>query len=239
MAMIGSRRPVTRVVLWAALFTVSSLTLAVSAARASTAQEEHQGAEVLRELEAGNVQCAKLSDEDFEHVGDYAMGRMLGSTSRHEAMDETMTRMMGATGERQMHEAMGHRFSGCGGGKLPAGFGRMMGAFGAVGMMGGGGRMGGFGEGGPYEGGPYGPSGSMMGGGHWNEANADDNGSDGPSAAAMVGMMAVLIGAVAVAVLWLSRRRPRGPLDTLKRRYAAGDITSEEYEKRRRLLEGS
>lgn len=151
--MIGVPRPTRQALLWLSLATVSLLPLGVRAASASTAQEESQGAEVLRELEAGKT-----------------------------------------------------------------------GAFGSMGMMGGGGKMGG---------------GGMMGGGYWNESNAEDNGSDGPSAAAMVGMMAVLIGAVAGAVLLLSRRRPRGPLDTLKRRFAAGEISSEDYEKRRRLLEGS
>jgi hypothetical protein len=185
MTSTGSENLIARGSSILALVVLVLLLCGVGTASAATAEEEAQGAKVLRELEAGVVECGDLDGEQFEHVGDYAMGRMAGSTARHEAMDETMTRMMGATAEREMHEVMGRRFSGCGGGKLPAGFGRMMGAFGALGMMGGG-----------HRGGPGG-----------------DDGSDGPSAAAMIAVIAVFIAALAGVVLWLSRRRPRGPLD--------------------------
>ncbi|MEX2106181.1 MAG: SHOCT domain-containing protein [Solirubrobacterales bacterium] len=215
-----------------ALVTAGLLALIPGVAAASTAQEEREGSQILSEFESGKLQCNDASDDDFERVGEYVMGRMLGSTNSHEAMDEAMSRMMGSESEPQIHEAMGRRFTGCGGGQLPPDFGRMMGAFNAIGMMGGG-MMGGL-----AQGGRYGPSGSMMGG-YWSESSADDDDFDGPSAAAMIGMMAVLIGAVAVAVLWFSRRRPHGPLDTLKQRYAAGELTNEEYEERRRLLGGS
>lgn len=84
--------------------------------------------------------------------------------------------------------------------------------------------------------------GSMMGGygyGSGSSASANDEDFDGPSAAAMVGMMAVLIGAVALALFLLARRHPGGPLDTLERRFAKGELTAEEYQERKRLLEGS
>lgn len=227
---MNSRSLLTRT--WWTVLVTAGLLAFPGLANASTAQEEQEGAKVLNEFESGNLQCGDASDEDFDRVGDYVMGRMLGSPASHEAMDEVMSRMMGADGERQMHEAMGRRFTGCGGGPLPSGFGRMMGAFSGMNMMGGG-MMGG-----PAQGGGYGSSGSMMGGA-WNESSTDDDDFDGPSAAAMVGVMAVLIGAVAVAVLSPSRRRPHSPLDTLKQRYAAGQLTNEEYEERRRLLGGS
>lgn len=54
----------------------------------------------------------------------------------------------------------------------------------------------------------------------------------------MVGMMAVLIGAVALAVLLLARRRNSAPLETLKRRYASGELSDEQYQESKRLLEG-
>ncbi|MFN8215116.1 MAG: SHOCT domain-containing protein [Solirubrobacterales bacterium] len=202
--------------------------MAAASASASTAQEEQRGSQILRELESGELDCGAARADDFELVGDYAMGRMLGSTSGHEAMDEMMTRMMGADGERQAHIAMGRRYAGCGGGQLPAGFGQMMGAINGMGMMGAGGQGGR----------AYGEPGSMMYG-NGRESNYDGDHFDGPSAAAMVGMMAVLIGAVAVAVLWLGRRRHRGPLDTLEQRFAAGELSAEEYQESKRLLEGS
>lgn len=204
-------------------------------AASATPQEEKQGSQILRELESGKLECSEASASDFELVGEYTMGRMFGSRSQHEAMNQMMSRMMGARGEESVHEAMGRRFSGCGGGQLPAGFGRMMGAVNAMGMMGGG-MMGGANQGG----GSYGGAGSMMGGyGYGPSSNTSDEDFDGPSAAAMVGVMAVLIGAVALAVFLLARRRPGGPLDTLKRRYTTGELSAEEYQERKQLLEGS
>ena len=201
----------------------------------ATPQEESQGSQILRELESGKLKCSDASASDFELVGEYAMGRMFGSPSQHEAMNQMMSRMMGAPGEEGVHEAMGRRFSGCGGGQLPAGFGQMMGAVNAMGMMGGG-MMGGANQSERS----YGGTGSMMGGyGYGPSTNANDEGFDGPSAAAMVGMMAVLIGAVALGVFLLGRRHPGGPLDTLKRRYAKGELSAEDYQERKRLLEGS
>jgi Predicted membrane protein (DUF2078). len=101
-------------------------------------------------------------------------------------------------------------------------------------MMGGG-MMGGVGPGGRS----YGGYGSMMDG-YGNESAANDEDFNGPSAGAMIGMMAVLIGAIAVAVLFLARRRPGGgPLDTLEQRYARGELSAEEYQERKRLLGGS
>lgn len=196
----------------------------------ATPHEERQGSLILKELEGGALKCSDASASDFELVGEYAMGRMFGSPARHEAMNQMMSRMLGARGEEGVHEAMGRRFSGCGGGQLPPGFVPMMGAVNAMGMMGGG----------PGRGGSYGAPGSMMGGYPYNAAsNEGDEDFNGPSAGAMVGMMAVLIAGVALALLLLARWRPGGPLETLKRRYAKGELSAEEYQERRRLLEGS
>jgi uncharacterized membrane protein len=196
----------------------------------ATPQEEAQGSQILHELESGKLQCSEASAADLELVGEYAMGRMFGSPAQHEAMNQMMSRMMGARGEESVHEAIGRRFSGCGGGQLPASFGRMMGAVNALGMMGGAnhGRR------------SYGGPGSVMGGyGYGSSTSTNDEDFDGPSALAVVGMMAVLIGAVALALFLLARRQPSGPLDTLKRRFAQGELSAEEYQERKRLLEGS
>jgi uncharacterized membrane protein len=216
-----------------ACFALSAV-LASAPAASATPQEERQGLQILSELESGKLKCGEASASDFELVGEYAMGRMFGSPNQHEAMNQMMSRMMGPRGEESVHEAMGRRFSGCGGGQLPAGFGQMMGAVNAMGMMGDG-MMGG-----ASQSESSGGTGSMMGGyGYGSSSNASDNDFDGPSAVAMVGMMAVLIGAVALALFLLARRQPSGPLDTLKRRFAKGELTAEEYQERRRLLEGS
>ena len=179
----------------------------------ATPQEERQGSQILKELEGGALKCSDASTSDYELVGEYAMGRMFGSPAQHEAMNQMMSRMMGSRGEESVHEAMGRRFSGCGGGQLPPGFGQMMGAVNVMGMMGGYG---------------YNPA-----------SNENDEDFDGPSAGAMVGMMAVLIAAVTLALFLLTRWRPGSPQEALKRRYAKGELSAEEYQERRRLLEGS
>lgn len=218
---------------WAALIAVAILALFTAGAGASTPEDERQGAAVLEELESGKLSCADAGDEDFERVGEYVMGRMLGSPGSHDAMDEVMSRMMGSGSEGRVHEVMGRRYASCGGGRLPTGFGRMMGAFNAMGMMGGG-IMGGLAQGGRS----YRPHGSMMGGDP-NGSTADDGDFSGPSAAAMIGMMAILIGVVSAAVFFLARRRPRGaPLDTLAQRFARGELNAEDYQERKRLLGG-
>lgn len=235
--------PVRRAMRWSRakprFLTATVACLALTAALASpavagaTPREEARGSQILDELESGKLRCGEASAADFELVGEYAMGRMFGSPAQHEAMNQMMSRMMGARGEEGVHEAMGRRFSGCGGGQLPAGFGQMMGAVNAMGAMGNG-MMGGASRGGSSYDGPS----SMMGGYGYGSTGTNDEDFDGPSAAAMVGMMAVLIGAVALALFLLARRRP-GPLDTLERRYARGELSAEEYRKRKQLLEGS
>jgi len=196
-----------------------------AAAAADLAQEEGQGQAIAESVRSGERQCSDLSADEFELIGEYAMGRYLGDSAAHEAMNDHMVAVMGEAGERRMHIALGYRYSGCRGGPAWSWMGPM------AGMMFGGG----------YEGGGYGPG--MTGGPYRSRAGDEEDNFDGPSAAAMVGMMAVLIGAVAVAVSWLSRRRdgsrPDSPLETLRRRYASGELDEEQYQERKRLLEGS
>ena len=207
----ATAKPLALVVAFACLVFATSLVPAGLAG--ATPQEERQGSQILKELEGGALKCSDASASDYDLVGEYAMGRMFGPPAQHEAMNQMMSRMMGSRGEESAHEAMGRRFSGCGGGQLPSGFGQMMGAVNAMGMMGG-----------------YG----------YNAAsNENDEDFDGPSAGAMVGMMAILVAAVALAVFLVARWRPGGPQETLKRRYAKGELNAEEYQERRRLLEGS
>ena len=58
-------------------------------------------------------------------------------------------------------------------------------------------------------------------------------------------MMVIVLGGTILLVVWALRTvngprpdSPNAPLDVLKRRLAAGEITQDEYEKTRRLLEG-
>ena len=76
-----------------------------------TAREEKEGKAVWDKLQKKKLACDKLSEEDFERLGEYFMGQMMGDS--HEAMNNMMIKMMGEKGEEQMHVVMGKRFSGC------------------------------------------------------------------------------------------------------------------------------
>ena len=76
-----------------------------------TAREEAEGKTVGEKLQATELTCKDLSDDDFGTLGEYFMGQIMGDT--HEVMNNMMIRMMGEQGEEQMHVVMGKRLSGC------------------------------------------------------------------------------------------------------------------------------
>lgn len=98
------------------LFALALAVLALGAAPAlaSLADEVAAGREVAQRVQAGATSCSKLSDADFEHLGEYVMERMLGSRAAHRAMNDRMTAMMGDANTERMHELMGRRYAGCG-----------------------------------------------------------------------------------------------------------------------------
>ncbi len=102
-----------------------------------TAREEAEGKEIWEKLQAKQLECKNLTNDNFESLGKYFMGQMAGGS--HEAMNNMMVRMMGEEGEKQMHIAMGKRNSGCGTSFIPmmgSGFGNMMGGWGGFGILG-------------------------------------------------------------------------------------------------------
>jgi putative membrane protein len=197
----------------------------------ASASEEQQGAQLLQSLQAGKQQCQQLARDQFELIGEYVMGRMVGSTARHEAMNQQITATSGASGEVQAHVFMGQRFAGCATGDAPAAFGSMMGMMGnysgANGGMTGNGRDGGNGIGS-----------NMMGG-----SGSRASGHDGWSSTNIVLVILVAVLAAALAALALAARRswrrspPKTPFDVLRDSYARGDIDTAEYEQRRQALE--
>ena len=224
---IGKRLALTAVLF---LFALAQPALAA-------ASEGNQGSRILQDVNSGQRSCSDLTTDDFDQVGEYVMGRMVGSARGHESMDALMRSMMGAGTEKRMHVFLGRRFTGCGGGRIPTAFGGMMSV---MGMMGGGGT--GYGGGSMMNpanggsGGRYYP-GSMMGG----TRNSDDHDM---SAGAWIAMLAVIVLAAAL-VVWAIRSQQRGRshdgqsgLQILQQRYASGEIDREEYEQRRRLIEG-
>ena len=125
---LNSRRRVRRTALFTGL--VLALTAVVAAPVLASAGEERQGARLLQSVQAGKTSCTQLSSNQSELIGEYVMGRMLGSTATHKAMNQQMTSMMGSSGEAQAHTFMGRRFAGCATGSSPAAFSTMMGMMG-------------------------------------------------------------------------------------------------------------
>ncbi len=105
-----------------------------------TAQEEAEGKAILDKLQSKQLDCKGLIDDNFEKLGDYFMGQMVGSS--HSAMDKIMTQMVGEEGNTKMHIAMGKRLSGCdpNAASSSQGYGFLP----MMWMMTGGGRMGGW-----------------------------------------------------------------------------------------------
>lgn len=223
---MNSRAPAKRGIWLLGVVTVFIALAAAPVANASV-EEEQQGARVLRELNNGALKCGEANASDFELVGEYVMGRMLGSPQAHESMNAMMARMMGGTGEERVHEVMGQRFAGCGHPAFPTRFGQTMGA---MGMM-----AGGFGPG----------SGAMMGAGQGQGylmgGSRSSNDHDNFSVAwIMVVALGLIIGAAATALVVrnrLQRAAAANPRDALDRRLAQGEIGADEYRRQRKLLE--
>src|SRR3989344_3312112 len=76
-----------------------------------TAREEQEGKELWNKLQAKEVSCADLSDEQYGVLGEYFMGQMAGDL--HAAMNAMMIQTHGEEGEEQIHIVMGKRLSGC------------------------------------------------------------------------------------------------------------------------------
>ncbi len=76
-----------------------------------TAGEEMKGLTIWKKLQNKETDCPSLSDDDFDSLGEYFMGKMMGNS--HAAMNQMMVTMMGKEGEKHTHIVMGKRLSGC------------------------------------------------------------------------------------------------------------------------------
>jgi hypothetical protein len=135
-----------------ALITIGLALLIPAVAQASLAGEQQQGHNLIAQLQSGARTCRDLSAADLDHIGEYLMFRALGSTSRHQAMNNRMIAMLGEQAESRMHQLLGARYAGCSTSTSAAG--------GYRGMMGGSGMMGGY-----YN---HGGFGAMMSSGNWS-----------------------------------------------------------------------
>ena len=205
--------------------------LALSAT--ALASEQKQGARAVRAFTNGGKHCSSLDRADLEHIGEYVMGRDLGSLRAHEQMNRLMDSMMGEAATDQMHIALGRRATGCGNAAAPGSYRNMLGMMSLMGGLavtrgasGGGGLRSMMGSG------RHG-SGSMMSG----HGSDDDSNGVWIAVAAALGVIAVL----GIAGLLLSRRAANhdgeSPLDILNRRFARGELDEQEYERRRHAIE--
>ena len=175
-----------------------------------TASEEAEGKVIWERLQAKQVECKDLTNDNFESLGEYFMGQMAGSS--HEVMNNMMVRMMGEEGEREMHIAMGKRFSGCDtSAQIPSngvGFMPMMW------MMGGGGNP-------------------MMGSG-WGNMMGGWGGFGILGWLSMLAFWVLLILGVIALIRYFARSgqssEDKTPLDILKERYARGEINKKDFE---------
>lgn len=77
----------------------------------STAKDEAAGKAVWDKLQNKQVTCSQLTNDDFDVLGDFFMGNMIGSN--HDSMNQMMVQRLGQDGEKKMHIALGERLSGC------------------------------------------------------------------------------------------------------------------------------
>ena len=194
-----------------------------SSAVAATAQDQTKGKQIWEELQAKKLQCNSLTSDNYELLGEYFMGQMIGDTQRHVLMNSMMQNMMGKNGEEQMHIVLGKRFSGC---ESNAQTSQNMMDNGMMSMM-----MGGMMGGGVN---------SMMGYGGWNNM-MDGLGGFGLGWVFMILLWVLVILLIAALVKWMVSGRKTNPsgettLKILKERYAKGEINKKEFEQMRKDL---
>jgi hypothetical protein len=91
---------------------VLGLTFAAPALADSAAAEQAQGAQVLSQVQHGTLNPKSLTGDQYQYLGEYLMGRALGSTQLHQRMNTLMDEMMGSGASDQMHIYLGQRYLG-------------------------------------------------------------------------------------------------------------------------------
>ena len=107
--MIGRHKPL-RLALPLAL--VLGLTLTAPALADSVTAEQAQGAQILTQVQHGSLNPKSLTTDQYQVLGEYLMGRALGSTQLHQRMNTLMDEMMGSSASDQMHIYLGKRYLG-------------------------------------------------------------------------------------------------------------------------------
>jgi uncharacterized membrane protein len=176
--------------------------------------------DILREImrsqnvnEMSEIDCQKITDGQFEELGEAVMSIMHPDERQHDLMDQ----MMGGEGSeslKAMHITMGERYLGCG-----------IGSMGTMSMM----QM--MGESGNSA------MGNMMNWSNWGF------GAGWPwlGWVLMILFWILIIVGIVVLIRWLINQirgetTSKSPLDILKERYAKGEIDKKEFEEKKRDL---
>lgn len=186
-----------------------------------TAKGEQEGKALWDKLQSRQIQCTGLSNDDFDALGEYFMGTMMGGS--HAAMNAMMMQMQGERGEEQIHIVMGKRLSGCDTAAVfPAG------TTGWTPMM----QM--------MWGGWSSPDGFNSAGNNTMMNFGYGFGFFGWIL--MILWWALIIGGIAALIKWLmgrggtAARADKSALDILRERYARGEIDKPEFEDKKRDL---
>ena len=185
-----------------------------------TVREEKEGKGLWDKLQAKEVTCADLNNEQFGVLGEYFMGTMAGKS--HAAMNAMMMQMHGEEGEEQIHIVMGKRLSGC---DTSAAF--SSGGSGWMPMM----NM--------MWGGRSSPFGS-------NSTNNMMNFGFGPFGSFgwifMILWWVLIIAGIVALIKWLTSQsrgthhNEKSALEILQERYAKGEINKQEFEEKKKDL---
>lgn len=99
------------------LLTTGLVLVALCAATAAASQtgEVTAGQGGAARLQSGRANCRSLTKTQFEHLGEYAMQRAVGSPAAHRALDAHLSAMMGSQDANQMHQLLGRTYAGCAG----------------------------------------------------------------------------------------------------------------------------
>lgn len=197
-----------------------------------TAREEAEGKAVWEKLQAKELTCKDLSDDNFGTLGEYFMGQMMGNA--HEAMNNMMIRMMGEEGEEQMHIVMGKRLSGC---DTSAAFpSQSIGFMPMMNMMWGGWSS----SSGLNQSNPEGKQASYGAGNYMMNFRFTPFGGFGWIF--MILWWALIIFGIVALIKWLTSQsrvphnNGRSSLEILKERYAKGEINKKEFEDKKKDL---
>jgi putative membrane protein len=185
-----------------------------------TAREEQEGKDLWNKLQAKEVVCADLNDEQYGVLGEYFMGQMSGDS--HAAMNAMMIQAHGEDGEEQIHIVMGKRLSGC---DTSAAFPAISGGWmPMMNMM-------------------WGGWSSPLGN---NSTNNMMNFGFGPFGGFgwifMILWWVLIIAGIVALIKWLtgqssgSHNNQKSVLDVLKERYAKGEIDKKEFEEKKKDL---